>query len=175
MGIGNGAGTPRILRARMNEELWTLRQLERLEARAPGSTVEALRELLANHPALREAVVVGAAEEDQISLAEGAERLGLPLDDLTRRVVDHRRNNGTSVDPDGGPNGPRLRGSHVAVWEIVREYRLHGSLDAIARDFPAIPHKELEAALEYAETHSEEIDSFIDRYESLFAHRTSLG
>ena len=159
----------------MNEQQWTLRQLERLEARAPGSTAEALRELLANHPDLREAVVVGAAEEDQITLAEGAERLGLPVDDITRRVVEHRRANGTSVDPDGGPNGPRLRGSHVAVWEIVREFRRHGTLDGLSRDFPAIPHKELEAALEYAETNSEEIDSFIHRYESLFAHRTSLG
>lgn len=159
----------------MNEQIWTLRQLERLEARAPGSTAEALRELLANHPALREAVVVGAAEEDQITLSEGAERLGLPVDDITRRVVDHRRHNGTTVDPDGGPNGPRLRGSHVAVWEIVREYRLHGSLDGLARDFPAIPRKELEAALDYAEGHSEEIEAFIDRYESLFARRTSLG
>ncbi len=159
----------------MNEQQWTLRQLERLEARAPGATAEALRELLANHPHLREAAVVGAAEEDQITLAEGAERLGLPVDDLTHRVMEHRRLNGTSVDPDGGPNGPRLRGSHVAVWEIVREYRRHGSLDGLARDFPAIPQKELQAALDYAETHGEEIDSFIERYESLFAHRTSLG
>lgn len=159
----------------MNEQQWTLRQLDRLEARAPGSTAEALRELLANHPNLREAVVIGAAEEDQITLAEGAERLGFDVDDLTRRVLDHRRINGTSVDPDGGPNGPRLRGSQVAVWEIVREYRRHGSLDGLARDFPAIPQKELQAALDYAEGHGEEIDSLIDRYESLFAHRTTLG
>ena len=159
----------------MNEQTWTLRQLERLEARDPGSTAEALRELLANHPALRESVVIGAAEEDQITLAEGAERLGFDPDDMTRRVVDHRRRNGTSVDPDGGPNGPRLRGSQVAVWEIVREYRLHGSLDGLTRDFPAIPRKELEAALDYAESNPEQIEGFIDRYESLFAHRTSLG
>ncbi len=159
----------------MHEDLWTLRQLERLAEREPGRLSDALVELLAAHPDLREAVVVGAAEEDQISLSQAAERLDLALPELTRLVIAHRRRNGTAIDPDGGPNGPRLRGSHVAVWEIAREFRRHGSLEGLARDFPSIPRHDLEAALDYAETNGEEMDLYIDRYESLFARRTSIG
>ena len=159
----------------MHEDLWTLRQLERLAEREPGSLSDVLVELLDGRPELREAIVIGAAEEDQISLAQAAERLDVPLGELARRVNELRRHNGTVIDADGGPNGPRLRSSGVAVWEIAREARRHGSLDGLAEDFPSIPRHELEAALDYAEANREEMDALIERYESLFARRTSIG
>lgn len=160
---------------RMHEDLWTLRQLERLAEREPGSFSDALVEILDSRPELREQIVIGAAEEDQISLAQAAERLDISVEALASRVNERRRSNGTIIDPEGGPNGPRLRSSGVAVWEIAREARRHGSLDGLAGDFPSIPRHELEAAHEYAESHPEQMDSLIERYESLFARRTTLG
>ena len=65
----------------------------------------------------------------------------------------------------------RLAEGHIAVWEVVREYRKLGSVEELQSAFPSLDQAELAAALRYAQEHSEEIQALIDEYESVLAKR----
>ncbi len=60
---------------------------------------------------------------------------------------------------------------NVSVWEIVREWRRLGSIEALRQLFPRLPEADLAAAIGYAKDHPAEIDAQIDDYEQALARR----
>ena len=61
----------------------------------------------------------------------------------------------------------KIVGKHVTVWEIVREYRRAGSVDAMRGAFPGLSEGELRAALLYAGRNPDEIGAQIKAYDEI--------
>jgi predicted HTH domain antitoxin len=67
--------------------MWQLRQLEKLSELEPDLVASALEELLQNHKALRDRVVIGAYLDGEISLAKAAELLEEHPVQLRKRLL----------------------------------------------------------------------------------------
>jgi len=67
---------------------WEVDQLFKLRKRQPGLMEEAVRRLMHEDKMIRWAVVVGAYQDEQISLGKAAERLGLTELKLRERFIE---------------------------------------------------------------------------------------
>lgn len=66
---------------------------------------------------------------------------------------------GKYIDQGPGPMEARLEPSGVAVWAIIGYLRaVEGNIDRVAKDYD-IGREEVEAAIEYYETHKGLIDA----------------
>lgn len=156
-------------------ESWQLPQLQRL-SKLDAERVEALLNTLWHqYPGLYEELAIAAVDQEMLSVEDCAERLGKPIWVIEERLLQFRRAEvsveSAVVHDDTVKHIARLANGQVAVWEVVREYRKLGSLDALRSSFPAISEGELAAALRYAQEHAEEIQRLIDEYEGVLALR----
>ena len=79
-----------------------------------------------------------------------------------------------------GPTGRRatLAGSGIDVWEVVRVFKACGEdLQALARAFPQLSRRQLEAALHYYRCYPQEVEDRLaqeERAEAELRHRFPL-
>lgn len=129
-------------------------------------------DLLVDHlrtfqPELFEDLALTALDEGDLSEEACAVVLSTDLSSLTERLETYRESdNGNPIAIALDDFGvARLTRSRLAVWEVVREYRLAGSLDSTEATFAGITPAEVRAALKYAEQHEEEINKRIAAYD----------
>jgi uncharacterized protein (DUF433 family) len=155
-------------------EPWQLQQLQRLAALDPERVESMLNTLWNSYPGLYEELAVSAVDQEALAVDACAHRMGVEAEEVRRQVFAFRT---TSAHDErmvvhDGPIA-RLTEGQVAVWEVVREYRKLGSVERLAASFPSLTHRELAAALKYAEANPEEIESQITRYEEVLGKRRS--
>lgn len=152
-------------------ETWQITQLERLAKLRPQFAEQALTELWEARPDLFEQITLGAIDQGEVSVERGAELLGVSQEDVLERLATFR--NATTVHDcavvHDSTNGKiaRLAESQVAIWEIVREFRKLGSIDALLDHYPSLTRGELETAVRYSQSHPDEIEHQISQYESM--------
>jgi uncharacterized protein (DUF433 family) len=154
-------------------EPWQFTQLKRLATFDPERVETNMNTLWNAYPGLFEEVCVSAVDQEQLTISRCAELLG-----VTEVRVEEMLSNFRSRPPQ--PQAAvvrderavaRLAEGHVAVWEIVREYRKLGSVERLVDSFTSLSRGELAAALKYAEQNPGEIEGQIARYEELLSKR----
>jgi uncharacterized protein (DUF433 family) len=157
-------------------ESWQVRQLERLAQLDPERAETVLNTLWAACPSLLGELAISAVDQEALSVSACADLLGITADEVERRLIVFRKHAITvdrAVVSDGQCNGAHLAECHVAVWEVIREYRKLGSVERMRESFPSLSEGELAAAFIYAEEHPAEIEDKISQYENLLARKRS--
>jgi len=155
---------------------WQLRQLQRL-AQVDAERVETMLNTLWNsYPGLFADLAVAAVDQEQLSVDACATLLQVDPAEVDRRLIDFRNRAASPGDQavvvEAG-SCAKLADSHIAVWEIVREFRKLGSVERLTEAFPSLPKTELAAALIYAEQNPGEIETQISRYEEILQKKRS--
>ena len=154
-------------------EPWQFTQLKRLASFDPERVETTMNTIWNAYPGLFEEVCVSAVDQEQLTVARCAEILGIPEGRVEEHLHDFRARPpqpAAAVVRDERAVA-RLAEGHVAVWEIVREYRKLGSVERLVDSFTSLSRGELAAALKYAEQNPAEIEAHIARYEELLAKR----
>jgi uncharacterized protein (DUF433 family) len=153
---------------------WTLLQLDRMTRNFPERVEEAIQTLLEADPALRDDLVLGAVDQEQLTLEQAADYLGLSLTEVEIRLTQFREAmliREIKVEKDAAHGVARLSTGGLTVWEIVRELRRVGSEEGLMGQFPSLSRDELAVALKYADEHQSEIESEINRYDAVVQRR----
>ena len=154
-------------------EPWQFTQLKRLATFDPELVEKTMNVVWNSHPGLFEEVCVSAVDQEQLTVARCAEILGVGesrVEELLHAFRSRPPQPARMVVRDERAVA-RLAEGHVAVWEIVREYRKLGSVERLVGSFASLSRGELAAALKYAEQNPAEIEAAIARYEELLAKR----
>lgn len=132
------------------------------------AVVEALRR---GCPTLFEDAVLSGVETGEVTLDEAARILGSePLVLEWRLDGRMERFDGDADDAliDNDAQGTaRIVGKQVAVWEIVREFRVAGSVAALRDAFASLSEHEIRAALAYAGRNPDDVAEKIRAYEEM--------
>jgi uncharacterized protein (DUF433 family) len=153
-------------------ESWQIEQLKRLSTLEPERVETMLNTLWASYPGLYEELAISAVDTDSLGVGACSDRLGRTPEEVEQEVVAFRNRPERMqlmVENDGGV--ARLSSSRIPVWEVVREYRKLGSVERLTSAFPNLSRPELAAALKFAESHPEEIEDHIARYEDMLVKR----
>lgn len=155
-------------------EPWQLLQLQRLAKLDPERVESLLNTLFRQYPGLYGDLAIMAVDQEQITVVECAESLGVSEELVEQKRTAWRRSqlatSETAVIVQAGHHPTaKLAEGHVAVWEVIREYRKVGSLEALRDSFPAVSEVELASAIRYAQEHLAEIDAQIEAYERMLA------
>lgn len=153
-------------------EPWQLQQLQRLSTLDPERVETILNTLWASYPGLYEELAIAAVDADSLGVSECSERIRISPESVEHEVIAFRNRPERiqmMVEQESGV--ARLTESRVPVWEVVREYRKLGSVERLTETFRTLSRLELAAALKYAESHPEEIENQILRYEDLLGKR----
>lgn len=159
-------------------ESWQLGQLRRL-AQFDTERVETMLNTIWNsYPGLLEELAIAAVDQEQLSVGDCALLLKVPSCEVEARLIEFRGRTAPkqcdwAVVVEDGSSIAKLADSHIAVWEIVREYRKLGSVERLTEAFPSLPKSELAAALVYAEQNPGEIETQIMRYEEILEKKRS--
>jgi uncharacterized protein (DUF433 family) len=156
-------------------ESWQFTQLKRLASFDPDRVETTMNTVWNAYPGLFEEVCVSAVDQEQLTVARCAEILSLSEEKVEELLATFRSRPpqpAAAVVRDERAVA-RLAEGHVAVWEIVREYRKLGNVERLVDSFTSLSRGELAAALKYAEQNPGEIESQISRYEELLSKRRS--
>ena len=159
-------------------ESWQLRQLRRL-AQFDTERVETMLNTVWNsYPGLLDELAIAAVDQEQLSVGDCALLLQIPSVEVEKCLIEFRSRTTPkqcdwAVVVEDGSSVAKLADSHIAVWEIVREYRKLGSVERLTEAFPSLPKSELAAALVYAEQNPGEIETQIIRYEEMLEKKRS--
>jgi uncharacterized protein (DUF433 family) len=148
--------------------------LQRLSTHDLEQTESILNTLWAQYPGLYDQMALSALDQRRLSVEDCAKRLGLAEEECVERLKLYRQSvpSEAPVDVIQEPGqATRVASGTVAVWEIVREFRKIGSLEALVESFPSLTTGELAAAIAYARQHPDEIEDMINRYEEALARR----
>lgn len=153
-------------------ETWQLGQLQRLSQTDPERVETILNTLWNSYPGLLSDLAIAAVDQEQLSVDACAELLDKQTSEVEEALVEFRQksakfNYDWAVVVDNGSSIAKLVDSHVAIWEIVREFRKLGSVERLTEAFPSLPKSELAAALVYAEQNPSEIEDQINKYETI--------
>lgn len=157
-------------------ESWQLAQLQRLSTTDPERVETILNTLWNSYPGLLNDLGIAAVDQEQLSVDDCAVLLSIDSAAVEAKLVEFRQKN-TKCDYDWAvvvdhqSSVAKLVDSHVAVWEIVREFRKLGSVERLTEAFPSLPKSELAAALVYAEQNPSEIESQIIKYEEVLQRK----
>ena len=154
-------------------EPWQFSQLKRLATFDPERIETTMNVVWNSAPGLFEEVCVSGVDQEQLTVSRCAELLGVPeerVEELLRQFRSRPPQPASAVVRDDRAVA-RLAEGHVAVWEIVREYRKLGSVERLVDSFTTLSRGELAAALKYAEQNPAEIEAQIARYEEILAKR----
>lgn len=155
---------------------WALLQMQRMTRFFPERVEEAIHRLFELDPALRNDLVLGAVDQEMLTVAQAAEFTGMDVEDLECRLVEFRKamaHREVRIEKPGEKGVARIAGTGVSVWEVARELARCGSEDRLFAAFPALNRAELSVALEYARQNPEEIQREIERYEQVVQRRLS--
>jgi len=154
---------------------WQIHELRRLATLDPERAERAMNAVWEADPELYEHLAVMAVDQDLLSMNEGARLLGVDQAALVEHLAHLRRQERGSermIVMEGG--AARLEESHLAVWEIVREFRRIGSVEGLEDSFPALSRAEIATALKYAQAHPQEIENEIHRYEAAIHRKLAV-
>lgn len=149
---------------------WIFPQLERLAVERPDRLAEVIAHLLEHVLGLESELTAMAVEEELLSADEGAGHLGISVEDMESAVhqikeVLMRETAHARIARDA--NGvARIVDEHVAVWEVVREYRRLGAVEAVSQVMPMLSEVDIRLALTYAGRNPDEIGVLIQNYEA---------
>ena len=148
-------------------EEWQVAQLERLSHVDREATEAALNSLWDARPDLLERLTLSAIDEDQLSLSRAAEVLGISERGVEFKLAAHRRRTlkAQCIVVSDGSNAQMADGG-LPIWEMVRVYRILGSIDRVLDSLSGVSRDSLESALAYADRNPDEIEDQIRRYES---------
>jgi uncharacterized protein (DUF433 family) len=151
-------------------EPWQLSQLQRLAILDPERVESLLNHLYAVEPTLLGELAVSAVDQEELSVSQCADLTGLSEEQVEAQLLTHRSRAMRSeaavvIDPER--HIARLAKGGVAVWEVVRVFRQHGTIAGLVDTFPSLSRSEMMAALAYAEKNLEEIEVQIERYEQV--------
>lgn len=148
---------------------WTFPQLERMALLRPHRMDELLARLMQVEPGLARELAAMAVEEGVLSLDAAAQSLNLSAEEFAADVEAMRtqmeREAGEALIVRDQKGVARLTSQHVAVWELVMEYRRAGSVEMVRSVFPSLSETEVRAALSYAGRNPDEIGAQIRTYE----------
>lgn len=151
-----------------------LRRLARIKPAAFDELVTHIREF---HPTIYEELCLMGVEHGDLEQGECAVCLATDVSKLAVRLEIYRADTGNDENAiliETDENGmASLVDSGIFVWEIAREHRKQGSLEALKNSYASLTEAELRAALRYSERHSEEIERKIRAYEERFVKTDS--
>jgi uncharacterized protein (DUF433 family) len=154
------------------KSLWAVTQFGRLAEQDPERADRLLEALWEAHPNLLSELAISAVASDELSIEECARVMMTSADEVEKRLsLSTSEGDGAAslILVDGGV--ARLADARVCVWEIVRELRRHGSVECLCESYPGLTKVELEAALAYAASNTEEVEALITRYEGMLERR----
>ena len=146
---------------------WALCELCRMADRDPQRADRIVETLWSTHPRLLGELAISAVDKNEISLEDAAEVLNVSPEEVKSRVEAFRRAERPAAPIIEDEGTPRLAEGQVPVWEVVREHRKCGSMEELAKAFPALTETELDAAIAYGTENAEAIDQLIEKYESM--------
>lgn len=157
------------------EKSWQLEQLTALSVEHPDLVQGALDLLWQHFPSLHREITMAAVADGRLTVGVAAESLVLTEDEVIIQSVAYknqrlRKSRLALVECEAG-RAARLPGSSLPVWEVIKEFRKHGPA-AVLKRFPVLTQLELDAAISFAETHSDEIDRYIREYEEYQESKT---
>ncbi|MFM9872460.1 MAG: DUF433 domain-containing protein [Fimbriimonadaceae bacterium] len=158
-------------------EHWMLPQLRRLARIKPAAFDELVGHIREFHAELYEELCLMGVEHGDLEQSECAVCLATDVSKLAVRLEIYRADTGNDENAiliETDENGvASLVDSGIFVWEIAREHRKQGSLEALKNSYASLTEAELRAALRYSERHSEEIERKIRAYEERFVKTDS--
>jgi uncharacterized protein (DUF433 family) len=158
-------------------EHWLVPEIERLARSGPERIEAVLQALRSAAPEVHCELVLMALDSGNMSTVEAACRLATDEVTVALRLEAFRQSqsesNGRTIVHDK-TGVARVADKHVAVWEIVREFRRAGSVQSMRASFPSLTELELRTALAYAGRNPDEIAGRIAEYESLQERSRSL-
>lgn len=160
----------------INNLAWALCQMERM-SRYDSERIHAiLSSLFERDNDLLIDLVIGAVDQEMLSIHEASRITELEHYEIERRLFEFRNAvafGEVNIVRESKAGIAKIAERNIAVWEIVREFRKVGSVDRLRGSFPDLTKKELAVALRYAEAHSTEIEQQIDQYEAVIERRRS--
>lgn len=160
-------------------EHWMLPQLRRLARAKPNSFEQIAGHIREFHPGLYEELCLMAVEHGDLTQGDCAVCLATDVSHLAVRLEIYRNDAGDAGNPiliEVDENGVAcLVDSRIFVWEIEREFRKLGSIEALKDSYTGLTEGELRAALRYAERHPDEIARKIRAYEDRFVRSEGAG
>jgi len=153
---------------------WFIEQVNRFVKTQPESCLQIESAINQGNPALFQQLVIGAVDQEMLSVSEAAEKTGLASEEIMQRLQAFRKHDAPSealIEVDSTRSAARLVGSGVCVWEVVREYRRIGKVEKMKEVFPDLSNAELHTALAYAEKNPHDIERDIVAYEAVVQRR----
>lgn len=153
---------------------WSTLQLQRMTRFFPERVDEAMHRLFELDPHLRNDLVIGAVDQEMLTVQQAAEYTGMSPEEIDERLIDFRTlmaQRDVRIEKPSEKAVARVVGAGISVWEIEREHRRVQTKEALRESFPALSIIELEMALAYARDHKDEINDEIERYEQVLARR----
>lgn len=153
---------------------WSTLQLQRMTRFFPERVDEAMHRLFELDPQLRNELVIGAVDQEMLTVQQAADYTGIPPEEIELRLVEFRTlmaQRDVRIEKLSEKAVARVVGAGISVWEIERERRRVHSTEVLRDSFPALSKNEIELALAYAQDHADEINSAIERYEQVLARR----
>jgi len=154
-------------------EPWQLTQICRLAKYDPERVETIFNTIWAMYPNLRWDLAIGAVEQSELTVEEAAEHFQVPVGEIEKRLEAHCRalSEWGQAEILETERGAKVEDTQVCVWEIIREYRKIGSMEALRESFPGLSTAQLGAAINYAREHPAEIESLISAYEEVQARK----
>ncbi len=155
---------------------WSLLQLQRMTRFFPERVEEAMLRLLELDPALRNDLVIGAVDQEMLTVSQAAEYVGMSVDEVESRLADFRQlmcQREVRIEKTSDRAVARISGAGISVWEVARELRKVGTVDRLQESFPTLSRAELSVALSYADKNADEINREIQRYDEAVQRRLS--
>lgn len=147
---------------------WQLNQLQRLAKQDPERIERILNQVWAEHPGLFEELAIAAVDQEMLPVEQCADLLKTTPEAILERRASMRRaalRVDCAIEFDEATKMARITDSKIAVWEVVRQFRITNSIEAVVEALPSLTEAQVAAAVKYADEHPREIDSLIHAYE----------
>ncbi len=153
---------------------WLVEQLLRILKSDSDRAQEIELALFKNSPHLYNELVIGAVDQEMLSVHEATQKTTLSIDEVMQMLQSFRTKSLVHTelaDVDTSRGGARLVSSGICVWEVIREYRKSGEMAELGSVFPDLTKTEIVSAITYAEAHPLEIEREITAYEAAVQRR----
>lgn len=155
----------------VHNDTWMIAQVQRLANTRPERLTVILSQLKESLPEAYEELPLTALEHGDLTLSDCAGRLGVDQAELQIKQESYRtllcEANEFPMIAKDSQGTARVKGTMVAVWEIVRKFRKAASVLDLKESFPSLTELELRSALAYAGRHPDEVQAHIAAYEEL--------